>query len=176
MRLLLSAMLLSLMPGICAAQAFSPSEQSLQAILNELRSIHADMRAETARSQSMQLLLAELQIESETLARAVQRVDAARSEASKVQEGVRRAAADLTKAEEAQSAATTEGDITRAANESSRLKAGLASMKRLEQDQLSGQQEAEAALRKAQEAYDGIEDQLAALVKTLRSSQSSENR
>ena len=72
MKLVLCVALGLVTPGICVGQASSPSEQSLQAILSELRSIHADMRAETARSQSMQLLLAELQIQSETVARAVQ--------------------------------------------------------------------------------------------------------
>ena len=60
MKLLLCVALGLVTPGICIGQASSPSEPSLQAILSELRSIHADMRAETVRSQSMQLLLAEL--------------------------------------------------------------------------------------------------------------------
>ena len=49
-------------------------------------------------------------------------------------------------------------------------------MKRLEQDRVSSQQEAETTLRKAQEVYDGIEDQLSALMKTLRTSQEVGNK
>jgi hypothetical protein len=41
----------------------------------------------------------------------------------------------------------------------------------LEQNRLSNQQEAEALLRKTQDAYDAIEDQLNALMKTLRTAQ-----
>ena len=176
MKLVLCVALGLVTPGICVGQASSPSEQSLQAILSELRSIHADMRTETARSQSMQLLLAELQIQSETVARAVQRVDAVRSRTSEVQEGVRGISANLTRAEEAQNTTATEADKNRVASEINRLKDGLASMKRLEQDRVSSQQEAETTLRKAQEVYDGIEDQLSALMKTLRTSQEVGNK
>ena len=79
MKLLLCVALSLAIPGICAGQSASPSEQTLQAILSELRAIHADMRVETARTQSMELLLAELQVQAATVTRAVQRVDAARS-------------------------------------------------------------------------------------------------
>jgi hypothetical protein len=173
MKSLVCATLCLVMSGICAGQTSSSSEQSLQSILEELRSIHSEIRAETARSQSMQILLAELQIQSEALARTTQRVDAARLTTSGVKEGVGRATADLTRAEEAQSSAATEADKTKIANEVSRLKDGLASMKRQEQDRESNQQQAEAAMERAQAAYDGIEDQLSALMKTLRASSES---
>ena len=158
-------------PGICVGQAASPSEQSLQAILSELRAIHADMRVETARTQSMELLLAELQVQAATVARAVQRVDAARSKTNEVQEGIQHTVADMTRVEEAQKTAATEADKDRLASEMDRLKGGLSFIKKLEQDRLSNQQEAESSLRKAQDAYDAIEDQLSALMKTLRTAQ-----
>jgi chromosome segregation ATPase len=147
MKLLLCVALSVAIPGICAGQSASPSEQTLQAILSELRAIHADMRVETARTQSMELLLAELQVQAATVTRAVQRV------------------------EEAQNAAATEADKSRLASEMDRLKRGLSSLKKLEQDRLSNQQEAEASLQKAQDAYDAIEEQLSALMKTLRTAQ-----
>jgi HPt (histidine-containing phosphotransfer) domain-containing protein len=123
----------------------------------------------------MELLLAELQIQAATVARAVQRVDAARSKTSDVQEGIRRTIADMTKVEEAQNTAATEADKNRLASDMDRLKGGLSSIKRLEQDRLSNQQEAEASLRKTQDAYDAIEDQLSALMKTLRTAQEAGN-
>ena len=110
------------------------------------------------------------------MARAVQRVEAARSRTSEVQEGVRGIGANLTRAEEAQNTTATEADKNKVASEMNRLKDGLASMKRLEQDRVSNQQEAETTLRKAQEVYDGIEDQLSALMKTLRTSQEVGNK
>jgi hypothetical protein len=168
MKLMIWVALALLIPVTCLGQSALSSEQSMQAILTELRSIHADMRAETARSQSMQLLLAELQIESQAVARAVQRADAARTKTSEAQEGVRRINADITRAEDTQNTTTTEADKKRVASELDRLKDGLASMKRLEQDRSSSQQEADASLRKAQDAYDAIEDQLSVLMKTLR--------
>jgi hypothetical protein len=87
MKLLLCVALTVAIPGICAGQSASLSEQTLQAILSELRAIHADMRVETARTQSMELLLAESQVQAATVTRAVERVDAARSKTSDVQRG-----------------------------------------------------------------------------------------
>jgi hypothetical protein len=167
MKLLLCVALTVAIPGICAGQSASLSEQTLQAILSELRAIHADMRVETARTQSMELLLAESQVQAATVTRAVERVDAARSKTSDVQEGIRRTTADITRVEEAHDAAATEADKSRFASDVDRLKGGLSSLRKLEQDRLSDQQEAEASLQKAQDAYDVIEDQLSALVKTL---------
>jgi HPt (histidine-containing phosphotransfer) domain-containing protein len=176
MKLLLCVALGVAIPGICAGQSASPSEQTLQAILSELRTIHADMRAETARTQSMELLLAELQIQAATVARAVQRFDAARSKTGDVQEGIRHTMADMAKVEEAQNTAATEADKSRLASDMDRLKGGLFSMRKPEQDRLSNQQEAEDSLRKTQDAYDAIEDQLSALMKALRAAQGAGNK
>ena len=77
MKLLLCVVLLGVISGISTGQTASPQEQTQQAILSELRAIHADMRAETARTQNMELLLAELQVQAATVTRAVERVDAA---------------------------------------------------------------------------------------------------
>jgi hypothetical protein len=169
MKLLLCVALGVAIPGICAGQSAPPSQQTLQAILIELRAIHADMRVETARARSMELLLAELQIQAATVARAVQRVDAARSKTNDVQDSIRHTMADMTKVEAAQTTAATETDKSRLASDMDRLK-------KLEQDRLSNQQEAEASLRKTQDAYDAIEDQLSALMKTLRTAQEVENK
>jgi chromosome segregation ATPase len=176
MKLLLCVTLSLAIPGICAGQSGSSSEQTLQAILTELRAIHADMRVETSHTQSMELLLAELQVQAGVVTRAVQRVDAARSKTSDVQEGIRRTTADITRVEEAQNAAATEADKSRLVSDMDRLKSGLSSLKKLEQDRLSNQQEAEASLQKAQDAYDAIEDQLSALMKTLRTAQDVGNK
>jgi hypothetical protein len=171
MKLLICLALSIAVPGICAGQSTSTSEQILQAMLNELRAIHSDMRVESARNQSMELLLAELQLQSATVTRAIERVDAARSKTSDVQESTRRTSADITRIEEARDAAITQSEKVRLASEIDRLEGGLSSLNKLEQERLSNQQEAEASLRKAQDAYDAIEDQLSTLVKTLRADQ-----
>jgi hypothetical protein len=82
----------------------------------------------------------------------------------------------MTKVEEARNTAATEADKSRLASDMDRLKGGLSSIKKLEQDRLSNQQEAEASLRKTQDAYDAIEDQLSALMKTLRTTQEVGNK
>jgi SMC interacting uncharacterized protein involved in chromosome segregation len=176
MKLLLCVALSVAIPGICAGQSASPSEQTLQAMLSELRAIHADMRAESARAKSMELLLAELQLQSATMTRAAERVDAARSKTSDVQEGIRRTTADITSDEEARDTATNDAEKDKLASDLDRLKSGLSNLKKLEQDRLSNQQEAEASLQKAQDAYDAIEDQLGTLAKTLRTAQDVGNK
>jgi chromosome segregation ATPase len=176
MKLLLCVALSVAIPGICAGQSVSPSEQTLQAMLSELRAIHADMRAESARTKSMELLLAELQLQSATMTRAAERVDAARSKTSDVQEGIRRTTADITSDEEARDTATSDAEKDKLASDLDRLKGGLSNLKKLEQDRLSNQQEAEASLQKAQDAYDTIEDQLGTLAKTLRAAQDVGNK
>lgn len=82
----------------------------------------------------------------------------------------------MTRVEAAQNTAATEADKNRLASEMDRLKGGLSSINKLEQDRLSNQQEAEALLRKTQDAYDAIEDQLNALMKTLRTAQEVGNK
>jgi hypothetical protein len=81
----------------------------------------------------MELLLAELQIQAATVARAGQRVDAARSKTSQAQDGIRHTIADMTRVEEAQNTAATEADETRLASEMERLKGGLSAINKLEQ-------------------------------------------
>ena len=176
MKLLLCVALSVAIPGICAGQSASSSEQTLQAMLNELRAIHADMRVESARTQRMELLLAELQLQSATVTRAVERVDAARSKTNDVQEGIGRTTAEITRVEEASDTAATEADKSRIASDIDRLKGGLSNLKKLEQDRLSNQQEAEASLQKAQDAYDAIEEQLGTLIKALRAAQEVGNK
>ncbi len=171
MKLLLCVALSVAIPSICAGQSASPSEQTLQAILYELRAIRADMRVESARTKSMELLLAELQLQSAAVTRAVERVDTARTKTSDVQEGIRRTTADLTSDDEARDAATSQAEKDKLTSDMDRLKGGLSNLKKLEQDRLSNQQEAEASLQKAQDAYDAIEDQLGTLIKTLRTAQ-----
>ena len=171
MKLVLCVALIVAIPGSCVGQSASPSEPTLQAILSELRGIHADMRAETARTQSMELLLAELQVSAATVTRAVERLDAARSKTIDVQQGIRHTTTDITRVEDARDTAATEADKSRFASDLDRLKGDLSSLKKLEQDRLSNQEEAEASLQNAQNAYDVIEDQLSALVKTLHTAQ-----
>jgi hypothetical protein len=101
---------------------------------------------------------------------------AARSKTSEAQDGIRHTIADMTRVEAAQNTSATEADKNRLASEMDRLKGGLSSINKLEQDRLSNQQEAEALLRKTQDAYDAIEDQLNALMKTLRTAQEVGNK
>jgi hypothetical protein len=79
-------------------------------------------------------LLAELQIQAATVARAGQRLDAARSKTGEAQDGIRHTIADMTRVEEAENTAATEADKNRLASEMDRLKGGLSSINKLEQD------------------------------------------
>jgi hypothetical protein len=93
-----------------------------------------------------------------------------------VQQDTRHTTTDITRVEDTRDTAATEADKSRFASDLDRLKGDLSSLKKLEQDRLSNQQEAEASLQKAQNAYDVIEDQRSALVKTLHTAQDVGNK
>ena len=132
MKLVLCVALGLVTPGFCVGQASSPSEQSLQAILSELRSIHADMEQRPHAVRACNFCLPNYRY-SQRLWRgqcngSTQR-DRGRVRCRKAS-GV---SANLTRAEEAQNTTATEADKNKVASEINRLKDGLASMKRLEQ-------------------------------------------
>ncbi len=81
-------------------QVSQSDAQTLQAILAELRAVHSELRVQEARTQTVQILLYELQTQQAVINRATQRVDDARSKLSGVQEGERHFAADITRSED----------------------------------------------------------------------------
>jgi chromosome segregation ATPase len=81
--LLLLGVLLAVSPAL--GQSASSDSQTLQAILQELRGLRQDLRTVTVTSQRAQILFFRVQSEQESVARAQQQLDDARSALSKAQ-------------------------------------------------------------------------------------------
>ena len=153
--------------AICDGQVSQSDSQTFQAILAELRQIHSELQRQQAQNQSMQILLFQMQTQQAIINRATQRTDDARSKVSEVQEGERHGEAEIRRTEDLLRAAEDEAEKTRLTADIERLKAGLASFKSMEQDRLTTLQQAEAQLRKAQDTFDTVEDELDQMVKGL---------
>jgi chromosome segregation ATPase len=154
---------------LCFGQSSGPDANTVNAILAELRSIHEDMRA----SQTMQVLLAELQMEQGAVNRATDRVDDARSKLLQVQTGEKAALAQLAEAEDHLSAASDPGDQARWKDEIERLQGNVAVMKTEDQARSGALDEAQTKLRDAQDTLDSTQDELNALIKRITPAQSS---
>jgi uncharacterized coiled-coil protein SlyX len=133
--------------------------------------MHSEIRAQAAHTQTIEILLFELQTQQGTVNHAAQRVDYARERLTEVQEGLRRSTAEIARAEDVLRAASSETDTATAESELNRLKEGSTSFKRMEQDRLSDQQQADAQLQKARITYDTIQDELNAVMKALQAEQ-----
>lgn len=149
-------------------QMGSSDEQMLHAILNELQSMHAEIRTQSARTQTMQVLLFELQNQQSVLTRATQSAETARMKSTDTQEAVRRVFSDITQAESSVNSAGNDADKARLESQVERMKSGLTLMRKTEQDRATEQQQADAQLQKAQSTYDAIQDELNAFMKTLQ--------
>jgi len=167
-RIVLSLIAVLAMTSACDAQVNQSDSQTLQAILAELRQIRSELHNQQAQNQTMQVLLFQMQTYQTAINRATQRTDDARSELSRVREGERRVAADISRDEDSLRDAQDEADKKRLAAEIDRSKGGLASFKTMEQDRTTILQQAEAQLQKAQDAFDSVQNELGQLLKGLR--------
>jgi predicted nucleic acid-binding Zn-ribbon protein len=138
--------------------------QTLRAILVELRALHNDVRL-TAISQ---IQLTELQTQQAVVNAATERVSNARLQLSNLQSDEKRAAADVSRAEDLVSGATDASVKAAISQEIDHLRAGLAGLKSKEEGLDTSLQEAEGQLRAAQDTLDGIQKDLDATVKKLR--------
>ncbi len=161
------SLLFALMPS-CGAQLSQTDSQTLQAILAELRQMHSELRTQQAQNQAMQILLFQMQTQQSLINHATQRVEDTRAKLSEVQEAERHVTAESIRSEELLRTSTDELEKKTLAAEVERSKSELANLKTSEQDRSATLQQAEAELKKAQDTFDNIEDQLDQLVKILQ--------
>src|SRR5208283_2626042 len=101
-RIVCLAVLVLMLAPLCIGQSGGPDARALAAILAELRGLHEDMRV----TQTMEILLAELEMEQGAVIRATDRVDDARTKLLQVQTDLKLAATHLSEIEDHLSAAT----------------------------------------------------------------------
>jgi hypothetical protein len=154
--------------AICDGQVSQSDPQTLQAILAELRQIHSELQRQQAQNQTMQILLFQMQTQQAIINRATQRVDDARSKVSEVQEMEKHDAATISRTEDLLREAQDDSEKKRLTGDTEHFKAGLVLLKSQEQDRLTVLQQAEAQLRKAQDTFDTVEDELDKMVKALQ--------
>ena len=146
-----------------AAQAAPASPQKLQEILDELRAIHRDLRA----NATTQLLLAELQLAQTSLDRATQRRDGLRSEVIQLQGDEKSAQAELVRVAEVAEKSSDATLKVQLADRVRELKDGLARITVKEQGEADQLQDAENRARTAKGELDSVQSQLGDLVKRL---------
>jgi chromosome segregation ATPase len=163
MRFMLLVMFVGLMSGPVLGQTKS-DPQTLQQILEELRAIHRDVRA----NSTMQLLLAESQLAQTSLDRATQRRDALRSEITRLQGDEKAAQAEIDRTQDtAEKPLLDSTQKAQLMDKLDHLKDGLTRITGTEHADAEELQDAEARVRAAQTEVDTIGRQLSQLVKKL---------
>jgi hypothetical protein len=150
------------------AQPNGSDSPTLQSILSELHAIRAELHNQQAQSQTMQVLLFQLQTYQTAINRATQRTDDARANLTAVIEGETYFSADIGRDEDSLQEAHDEADRKSLASDLDRSKASLATFKTMEQDRVTALQQAEAELQKAEEGFDSVQNQLGQVLKASR--------
>lgn len=145
------------------AQSSGTEEQTLASILAELRSMHEDMRA----SQSLQVLIAEMQIQQDAVNRASDRAEQARSILTTIQSGLKEATIRLSGAQDKLNSAANSTDQTRWKDEVDREQQAIKMMQGEEQARSSTYDDLQAKLRNAQDDLDSTQNQLNTLLKKI---------
>jgi len=153
----------SVVPSFGQAPAQTDS-QVLQAILVEIRGLHNDVRL----SQTTQLLLTELELQQTQVNRAMQKRDDAKNRMSQLQDNEKNIAAQLARFEDSARATNDPQQKQQFTQMQEQMKSQAAMMKAQEPDRANDLQDAEAALRREQDALSGIQDQLNAVVRKLQ--------
>ena len=150
------------------AQVNRSASPTLQSILSELRAIRSELHNQQAQSQTMQVLLFQMQTYQTAINHATQRTDDARSNLAEVREGETHFSDDIGRDEDLLREAQDEAERQRLASDIERSKASLASFKTMEQDRIRVLQQAEAQLQEAEEGFNGVQNQLGQLLKASR--------
>jgi hypothetical protein len=139
--------------------------QTLQAILVEMRALHNDVRLGT----TTQILLTEMEVQRGVVDKAMEKRDNARSRVSQLQSTEKNFTAQIAQNEENAKTMTLDSvQQKRIADQVQSLKTNMALFKGQEDDAASALLDAESQLRKEQETFDGIQDQLNDVVKKLQ--------
>ena len=140
-----------------------PDSQTLQQILDELRAIHRDIRA----NSTTQLLLAEMQLAQTTLDRATQTRDTLRSEVTRLQADDKAAQAEIARTEESLGKTMDAAQKTQLLDRLDHLKEGSTRITATEHGESEQLQDVESRVRTAQSDLDNIQSQLSELVTKL---------
>ena len=159
--------------GISSAtlgQSASSDNQTLQAILTEVRALRQDLRVSQARTQNSQILLYRLQIEQASVARSSEHLDDARSKLVAMQGHEKAAATALKRLEDE---LTSEQNLQQQKLLQDRInpiKSDLESDRDTEQEYRAQEIQAEQQLRAEQDKLTALEARLDELTRSLEKS------
>ena len=151
-------------------QTTSTDSQTLRALLTEVRGLRQDLQSTTLAAQRAQILVYRVQVQEAATARAVQRLDNARSKLAEVQDRRKRLTADIKRLEDAQG--DTENPTDRKAIEDAlaQLRANLEPSVSEEQDRQTKETECEDEVRVERAKLSELQNQLERLDTTLENS------
>ncbi len=158
---------LLLIPTAAFGQTGSTDSQTLQALLAEVRHLRQDLQTTNVAAQRAQILLYRLQAQEATVARALQRVDDARSKLAETQTNQKIGAAEIKQYEEIQSRTENPKERKEIEEVVSRLKAKLEMWASEEQQKQTREIEAKEQLQMEQAKLSALQDQLERLEKAL---------
>jgi hypothetical protein len=157
--------------SMAIGQTNSSDAQALHEIAAELHAMRTELHQQTARNQTMQVLLFEMQTQQAVVARATQRVDEARSKLIEVQDGKKHVEADIARDEETIRSTKDDAEKTRAKAEMEHSKAELESLEAIEQERLTARQQASLQLQNAENTFDTIQKEVERFMQSLQSAQ-----
>ena len=149
--------------GITPAQKQNDDSQTLHQILAELRSMHEDMRV----TETTQLLVAELEMQQSVVNRAIESADNARSKLDGILIDQKQLTAEIERGEDQMDKAPNPDEKNAFAQETDRRKANLETLKGIEQQARTTQQEMDQRLQNAQDKLATIEAELNSAISRL---------
>jgi len=160
-------------PAASLGQVASSDQQTLQALLAEVRELRKDLRTSLTRMQSAQILLAQLQTQQLAVTRASEHLDDARSRLAGAQDHQKHVAADMKRLEDALSAEENLVKQKALRDEINHVKSELEGSMDIEQQSQATEIEAEQRLRAEQDKFTALEAQLDELVRKMGNAEQS---
>lgn len=158
---------LSGMSACAFGQAASSDTQALQALLSEVRGLRQDLRVSLNRAQSMQILLARLQMQEGAVTRASDHLNDARQRLLDMHVHQREITSELKRLEEALSGAENPQQQTDFQDRIKQVKSNLEIAGNVAQQQQTTESQAEQQLRDEQDKLGAIESQLDDLIRVM---------
>jgi hypothetical protein len=154
-------------PAATLAQATSSDQQTLQALLTELRELRQDLKTSLARVGTAQILLSRVQIQQTAVTRALRHLDDARSELAGAQDHRKHATVNMKRLEDALSAEENLAQQKNLRDMINHSKSELEDATAAEQQFQETEIEAEQQVRAEQDKLNAIENQLDELARQM---------
>lgn len=155
-------------PVSCFAQGSSSDSQTLRALLAEVHALRQDLQTTTIAAQRVQILIYRLQGQEAAVARDSQRLDEAKDQLARTQDGITPATNEIKQIEDAlnndETPAATRKNLE---TQKERLKRGIDSFQAEQQRQQTREIDAEQQLQADQAKLGEFHDQLERLDKSL---------